>query len=71
MNPRVRKAVGGVLMLLFLGVYAMVMTTAAGFLPDNRIIQTIFFVIAGVGWCVPLFPLVYWMENGRLTKPKP
>ncbi len=66
MNPRVRKAIGGIGMLVFLAFYAVVMVTIAGHLPDNKLVELVFFVVAGIGWCVPLFPLIYWMEKGRL-----
>jgi hypothetical protein len=65
MNIRTRKAVGAVAMLSFLAFYVLVAATLAGHLPDNRAAHMAFFVIAGMAWCLPLVPLVYWMENGR------
>jgi hypothetical protein len=67
-TPRVRKAAGGLIMLVFLFVYAVLMTTIAGHLPDNRAVQLVFYAVAGLGWCLPLFPLIYWMEKGRLRR---
>ena len=65
MTKRVRKALGGIGIIAFLIFYAAVAVTIAGHLPDNRAIQMIFFVVAGVAWGLPLVPLIKWMEGGR------
>lgn len=65
MSKRVRKALGGIGIVAFLIFYAAVAVTIAGHLPDNRAIQMIFFVVAGVAWGLPLVPLIKWMEGGR------
>jgi hypothetical protein len=64
-NSRLRKAVGGLGMLVFLGVYTVAAVTIAGTLPDNRAVHLVYFVVAGLAWCLPLFPWLSWMENGR------
>lgn len=65
MNTRVRKAVGGIGILAFLIFYTVVAVTVAGRLPDNRAIQMVYFVVAGVAWGLPLAPVIKWMEGGR------
>lgn len=68
MNIRTRKAIGAVGMMAFLLFYVAVAATIAGYLPNNRAAHMAFFVIAGMAWCLPLIPLVYWMENGRFRR---
>ena len=46
MNPRLRKAVGGIGMLAFLGLYVVAAVTIAGHLPNNRAVQLVYFVVA-------------------------
>lgn len=65
MSPRLRKAIGGVGVIVFLGVYTVAAVTIAGHLPDNRAVQLAYFVVAGMVWWLPLMPLFSWMENGR------
>jgi uncharacterized membrane protein YeaQ/YmgE (transglycosylase-associated protein family) len=55
----------GAIILLFLGVYIGLALIVADHLPNNRAVQLLFFVIAGMGWGVPLLPLLSWMETGR------
>jgi hypothetical protein len=65
MKMRARKALGGVGILAFLAVYAAAAVTLAGRLPDNKAVQMIYFVAAGVAWGLPLIPVIKWMEGGR------
>ena len=65
MSSRIRKAVGGLGMLVFLAVYAAAAVTLAGHLPENRFIQMAYFIVAGIAWGLPIVPLIYWMEKGR------
>jgi hypothetical protein len=67
MSRRMRKLVGTVLMLLFVVVYALVVTAlAAPILKGaNKAIEAIFYVVAGLAWAPPLMLMVKWMEGGR------
>lgn len=65
MSKRLRKALGGIGILAFLTAYAVAAVTVAAFLPDNKAIQMIYFVVAGVAWGLPLVPVIKWMEGGR------
>ena len=64
---RVRKLIGGLAIMAFLGVYVAVATTLFEFLPDNRAIQLIYFAVVGMAWGLPLMPLMSWM--GKADKP--
>lgn len=65
MNPRLRKAIGGVLILIFLTAYIWAAVSIAGHLPPNKLIQLVYYVVAGLAWGAPLFPLLSWMDRGR------
>lgn len=63
-----RKLVGTVVMLAFVIVYALVAMALAQARPlqeANTAIKTIFYAVLGIGWIIPLMPLIKWMEGGR------
>lgn len=63
MRARTRKLVGTVLLLLVLIIYALaVMLVATAVLPaGGKIIELIFYAIAGVAWVLPAGYLIKWM----------
>jgi hypothetical protein len=65
MPARLRKLIAAVAILLFLGLYIMVAVTIAGRLPDDRLVQLVYFVVVGTAWGLPLFPLIAWAQRGR------
>ncbi|MBN9318637.1 MAG: DUF2842 domain-containing protein [Caulobacterales bacterium] len=65
MSRNSRQLLGGLAVLVFLTLYIGIALKIADILPANRFVQFVFFVIAGVGWGVPLVPLLSWMENGK------
>lgn len=66
MSARVRKFIGGIGIVLFLGFYAWALTTIGGHLPDHWAAQLAFYGIGGLAWGVPILPLISWMNRGRL-----
>lgn len=65
MNKRARKALGGLGILVFLTAYVVAAVTVSGYLPDNKAIQMVYFVVVGMAWGLPLIPLLSWMDKGR------
>ena len=65
MNPRIRKAIGGVALMVFLFFYVVAALAVFVVLPDNRFIHLVYFVVVGLGWGVPIIPLLTWMDKGR------
>lgn len=65
MRRRTRKFIGAVAMLFFVCFYALaVMALAQGAIQDaGKLAQAIFYVVAGIGWIIPLMPLIKWMER--------
>jgi predicted membrane channel-forming protein YqfA (hemolysin III family) len=71
MSPRVRKLVGGVGMLAFVLVYALVAMALADSRPVNEapeLVRTLLYVVLGLVWILPLMPLIVWMERGALRR---
>lgn len=68
MTPRIRKLVGTVAIVLFLGLYAAAAIVVADHLPRHPAVSLAYFLIVGVAWGLPLFPLLSWMN--RAAEPK-
>ncbi len=70
MTRRIRKLIGTAIIIGFVTIYALVaMALAQAPLIQNAAgwVQGIFYVVAGMGWIVPIIPLIGWME--RLDRP--
>jgi Na+/H+-dicarboxylate symporter len=65
MNKRLRKLIGAVVLVAFIGVYALVaMAIAEGRVRDaGTLVQTIVYVLLGLIWILPVMPLIRWMEK--------
>ncbi|WP_460452013.1 DUF2842 domain-containing protein [Alsobacter sp. SYSU BS001988] len=65
MRRRTRKLIGAVTMLVFVCVYALAaMTVAQGAIQDaGKLAQALFYVVVGLGWILPIMPLIRWMER--------
>jgi hypothetical protein len=65
-RPSWRKPAGIGLILLLIAVWAFVVVTVAerlGALPWP--VWTLYYLVAGIAWVLPLKPLLRWMETGR------
>ena len=65
MSARVRKFIGGIGIVAFLGAYAWAVVSLGERLPDHRVAQLAFYGLAGLAWGVPILPLISWMNRGR------
>ena len=65
MPARTRKFIGLGGMLAFLAAYIFAVTKIAEHVPQNLAIEVVLYVIVGVGWGVPIMPLISWMNRGR------
>jgi hypothetical protein len=65
MSARVRKFIGLFGILAFVTAYAVAASKIADQLPNNIAVQAVFYLVAGLAWGVPLFPLIRWMNSGR------
>lgn len=65
MNPRIKKFIGTVLMVVFVIFYALlIMAIAPRILTGgSKWVEMLFYLVAGLAWAVPLMPLIRWMEK--------
>jgi predicted membrane channel-forming protein YqfA (hemolysin III family) len=66
LSIRLRKFLGGVAMLIFVIVYALVAMALAQSRPIQeapRLLQTLSYIVLGLAWTLPLMPLIKWMER--------
>jgi hypothetical protein len=65
MKIRTRKFFGTIALLLLLVVWALTGMTVAQtpWLANSRLLQAIFYVVAGIGWVLPAMPIVSWMSR--------
>lgn len=65
MNPRMKKLIGTIVMVLFVLFYVMLIVGLAPRILNNasKSVELAFYVIAGMAWAIPLMPLIRWMEK--------
>jgi predicted membrane channel-forming protein YqfA (hemolysin III family) len=65
MGMRSRKLIGTVVMLGFIGFYALfAMAVAEGRIRDaSTAVQTIVYIVLGLVWVLPMLPLIRWMNK--------
>lgn len=66
MNPRLKKLIGTLGIVVFLILYVSLAVAIADRLPNHPAVHLIYFVVVGVAWGLPLIPLMNWMNrDGR------
>jgi uncharacterized protein DUF2842 len=65
MPIRIRKLIGAVALIVLVVVWALVaMALAQPMLAAaNRVVQALYYVLAGLGWVLPAMPLITWMSR--------
>jgi Protein of unknown function (DUF2842) len=65
MPLRLRKFIGAVALFVLVVVWALVAMALAQMpaIRDNAIASVTYYVIAGLGWCLPAIPIVTWMSR--------
>jgi hypothetical protein len=68
MSIRTRKLFGAILLFVLVSVWALVAMALAQSpaIKAHRLLETIYYIVAGLGWVLPAMPLVRWM-----TRPAP
>jgi len=63
MKIRTRKFIGTIGLLVLVVVWSLLGMAFAQtpWLAASRLAQTIFYVVAGLGWVLPAMPLIAWM----------
>ena len=67
MNPRLRRFIASMAVLVFLAFWVWGAVTLSEFLPDLIWVDMIYFIVAGIGWGIPLIPLLRWAEKPGKT----
>jgi Protein of unknown function (DUF2842) len=67
MPLRLRKFIGTIALLVLVVVWALVAMALAQMpaIRENAIASVAYYVIAGLGWCLPAIPIVTWMSRKR------
>ncbi len=65
MTARARKALGSVAIVLFVALYAFVVTTIGDHIPKAWWVQLLYYLIGGTAWGLPILPLMMWMNRGK------
>ena len=63
MPVRLKKLIGLVGILAFLGLYVVVVSTVGDHIPDHWAARLAYYSVAGTVWGLPLFPLLSWMSR--------
>ena len=66
MKRRQRKFVGVILTLIIVVVWALgaMMLSLVGFSQgEPSVLQWVYYAVAGMGWVLPLMPLIRWMQK--------
>jgi Protein of unknown function (DUF2842) len=67
MPIRIRKLFGAVALIALVVIWALVAMAVAQFpvVKANGLLETIYYVLAGLGWVLPAMPLIRWMSRGE------
>ncbi|WP_426163743.1 DUF2842 domain-containing protein [Sandarakinorhabdus sp. DWP1-3-1] len=66
MEPSWRKPVGVLALLVYLIVYAVIVSSFGATLDTlPTILKVVAYLAAGLAWVLPLKPLFVWMNTGR------
>jgi hypothetical protein len=66
MNPRLKKFIGTLVMVVFVILYALIVMAIAPRIVGpgtSKIVELVFYLVAGLAWALPLMPLIRWMEK--------
>jgi hypothetical protein len=65
MRIRTRKFVGTIALLVLVVMWSLLGMTVAQtpWLAGSRLLQAIFYVVAGLGWVLPAMPIISWMSR--------
>lgn len=69
MNPRIKKLIGTLVMVVFVALYALIIAALAPRIltGSSKAVELAFYVVAGLAWAIPLLPLIRWMEKRPKT----
>ena len=65
MTIRIRKLIGAVALIALVLTWSLLAMALAQLpaIKANRLVEGLYFVVAGVGWVLPAMPLIRWMSR--------
>jgi Protein of unknown function (DUF2842) len=65
MPIRTRKFLGTIALLVLVVVWSLMGMTIAQtpWLANSKLLQAVFYVVAGLGWVLPAMPIISWMAR--------
>lgn len=62
---RLRKFIGMILIVILVFFYALLIAAmgVSTWFPENGFIEFLFYLIFGIGWCIPAGIIIWWMER--------
>jgi hypothetical protein len=63
MGMRWRSPLGGLILVVGLAVYTVVATTVGSNLPDNILLLSVYYLVAGVVWIWPAMWVLAWAKK--------
>jgi hypothetical protein len=65
MSIRTRKLVGTIALLILVVVWSLVAMALAqaSLVAGSKLVQTIYYVVVGLGWVLPAMPIITWMSR--------
>ena len=66
-NPRIRKLIGSLVLLTFVVIYTLLaMWFGATVVNEqNKVVQLLYYVVAGVAWAFPAFQIIRWTARSQ------
>jgi len=63
MTIRTRKLLGTIALLVLVVVWSLLAMALAQLpvLADSKLLQGVYYVVAGIGWVLPAMPIISWM----------
>lgn len=65
MRMRTRKLIGGIALIALVTIWALLAMALSQFpvIKANGLIETLYYVVAGLAWVLPAMPLIRWMSR--------
>ncbi|MBX9778583.1 MAG: DUF2842 domain-containing protein [Xanthobacteraceae bacterium] len=65
MPIRLRKFIGAILLIALVVVWSLTAMALAQLpvIKSHKLIEALYFVVAGLGWVLPAMPLIRWMSR--------
>lgn len=69
MPVRLKKILGSLFICVFVIFWIWFVIGLSYYVPKNKALELLFYAVAGLGWCLPVMPILAWMEYGKKRQP--